>query len=121
MAGLDHSARRWTYTAKGGVTYRLRATAAIVSQVDGSSNVKVGGSAAAVTVPLPPRGFKPRRVYVHNDANNVTRAVVAYEDDAPICTAGETINLQYGDTSIAFTSLGAGPSEKLPAGIADNS
>lgn len=119
MAGLSGNMIAWTYTRNNGTTtYRMRAKKALTDQVTGGAAVKVGGAAAASTVPLPPQGFRPRRVYVNN--GGVKRAVVAYEANAPIVTAGETINIQYGADSTAFTSTGELLEERGRVGITDN-
>lgn len=120
MAGQSDKVRMWKYTHASGAVFRLRAKTAIVAQVDGSSNVKVGGSAAAVTDPLPTKGFRPRKVYV-TSAAGVKRSVVLYEENAPLATAGETIQLQYDGTETTFTSTGGMLGQKKPAGISDPS
>lgn len=113
--------RRWRYTTDTGQNFRMRAKAALVEQQDGALAVKVGGEAAAMSDPLPPKGFKPRVAYV-TSAAGVTRAVVCYTNDAPLyATDGTTINLEYGDASTAFTGNKHNRSEKIPRGIADNS
>lgn len=120
MAGQSDAMRMWKYTHATGAVYRLRAKAALVAQVTGGAAVKVGGAAAAVTDPLPPRGFKPRRVYVV-DASNNKRAVVLYEENAPLATAGETINLQFAGAETSFTSTGGMAGQRVPGGITDPS
>jgi len=121
MAGQNDAMRAWTYTCNDGVTtYRLRAKTAIVAQVNGSSEAKVGGATAAATVPLPPRGFRPRRVYVYSAAN-VKRSVVLYDADAPLRAAAETILIQTAGSETSFTSTGGVLEEKIRAGITDNS
>lgn len=118
MAALSDNAKAWTYTVRAGVTYRLRAKSEMVAQVTGGAAVKVGGSAAATTVPLPVRGFRPRRVYVVDSATKaIRRSVVLYEADAPLATAGETITLRYNGVDTTFESTGGFLDQKVPAGI----
>jgi hypothetical protein len=81
-------------------------------------DAKVGGTLAEITDPLPPRGFKPRKVYVV-DANGHKRSVVLYEESAALATAGETINLQYAGAETSFTSTGGMLGQRVPAGITD--
>ena len=122
MAALSDNARAWTYTTGGGDTFRLRAKAEMVAQVTGGAAVKVGGSAAAVTVALPVKGFRPRRVYVTDVATGaIRRSVVIYDATAPLATAGETITLRYLGADTSFESTGGVLGEKLPAGIAQQS
>lgn len=118
MAGQSDAMVAWKYTHATGAVYRLRAKAAVVAQVDAIPNVKVGGEVAAVTDPLPPRGFRPRKVYVV-DANNHKRSVVLYEEGAPLATAGVTILLQYAGAETSFTSTGGMLGQRVPGGITD--
>jgi hypothetical protein len=120
MAGQNDAVRMWKYTHASGAVYRLRAKTAIVAQVDGALAPKVGGEAAAITDPLPPRGFRPRKVYV-TSAAGVKRSVVLYEEDAPLATAGTEITLQYAGAETTFTSTGGMLGQKKPAGITDPS
>lgn len=119
MAGQSDAMRAWTYTSNSGArTFRLRAKTAIVAQVDGSSNVKVGGASSSSAVALPPRGFRPRKVYC-TSAAGVKRAVVLYDADAPLATQGEVITLQYAGAETVFTSTGCLLEERILAGITD--
>jgi hypothetical protein len=118
MAGQSDAVRMWKYTAAAGKFFRLRAKTAIVAQQTGGAAVKVGGTAAAVSDPLPPRGFRPRKCYV-TDASGHKRSVVCYEESAPLFTAGEVITLQYAGSETVFTSAGGTLGQKLPAGITD--
>lgn len=121
MAGQSDAVRAWKYTCNDGITvYRLRAKTALVSQVDGESAAKVGGVTCSTETPLPPGNFRPRRVYVQSAAG-VTRAVVAYDADAPIVTEGETILLQYAGDGTSFESSGCLLEERKPRGIVDQS
>ena len=124
MAGQSDNMIRWKYTTSGGtpITYRLRAKKVLTDQQTAGLATKVGGSSAAMTDVLPPRGFRPRRAYVTDTATGlVRRSVVCYDDDAPLLTAGETILLQYNGEATSFTSTGGVLGEKLPAGIAQTS
>lgn len=121
MAGQSDAVRAWKYTCNDGVTvYRLRAKTAIVAQVDGESAVKVGGVTCSTETPLPPGGFRPRKVYLQ-DASGHTRTVVAYDADAPIVTEGETVSLQYAGDATSFESSGCLLEERKPRGIVDQS
>lgn len=122
MAITDENMLAWRYDAGNSVYYRLRAKKLITDQVDGSLATKVGGQAAATTVSLPVRGFRPRRVYVVDSATKkIRRAVVCYSPDAPLLTAGVTINLEHAGVETAFESTGGLLGQKLPAGITDAS
>lgn len=121
MAGQNDAVRAWKYTCNDGTTtYRLRAKTAIVAQVDGTPATKVGGESCSSEVPLPPKGFRPRRVYVH-DATGKTRSVVCYDAAAPLAVQGVTINIQYAGAETAFTSDGIMLEERRPRGIVDQS
>lgn len=120
MAGQNDAVRRWQYTCDNGDVYRLRAKTAIVSQVDGGAAPKVGGEAASMADPLPPRGFKPRVAYV-TDATGITRQVVCYDTVCALWAVDETtINLQLAGAETAFTGNKYGRAERNPRGIADN-
>lgn len=121
MAGQNDAVRAWKYTCNDGVTtYRLRAKTAIVEQVDGASAVKVGGESCSTEVALPPRGFRPRRVYVQ-DATGKTRSVVCYDADCPLATEGETVSIQTAGDATSFESSGIMLEERRPRGIVDQS
>lgn len=122
MAALNDNALAWTYTAGNGDTYRLRAKAEMVAQVTGGAAVKVGGSAAATSVSLPIKGFRPRKVYVVDSATGaIRRSVVLYDAAAPLATAGETITLRNGGADVVFESTGGVLGERLPGGITQSS
>lgn len=124
MAALNDNLVAWTYTTGGATprTFRLRAKKEITDQVTGGAAVKVGGSAAASTVSLPIKGFRPRRAYVSDQATGlIKRSVVCYSATAPILTAGETIILQHAGADTTFVSSGGSLGEKLPAGITQSS
>lgn len=121
MAGQSDAVKAWKYTCNDNTTfYRLRGKTAIIAQQTAGLAVKVGGAACSTEVPLPPRGFRPRRVYCH-DAGGHTRSVIAFEATAPIVTQGETINIQYAGAETAFTSDGILLEERRPRGIVDQS
>lgn len=96
---------RWTYVSDTGTSYAIAATKAITDQVNGSSAVKVGGSAAATTVPRLPTHIKPRYVKVTN--GGVTRRVIAYDTTCDLWTVeGTTITLEKAGSDVAFTRDG---------------
>ena len=85
MAVLSSNRIAWTYTDEAGRDWRVAALKAWTDQA------KLGGSAAAATVPPRRGGSKMRRVTVSDGAGH-TRVVPAYEPTAPITVAGETFN-----------------------------
>lgn len=96
---------RWTYTTDMDVDYAIAATKAITDQVGVSLAPKVGGSAAATSVPRLPPHIKPRYVKVSN--GGVTRRVICYEKDADLFTGVETsITLEKAGADVAFTRDG---------------
>jgi hypothetical protein len=99
MAALDHNRIAWTYTSDDGNTYRVAAQKALTDQN------KLGGSAAAATLPEKPSAIKLRRVTVSNAAGQ-SRVLVCYETGAPIVVAGTTINVNVGMDSASFSSNG---------------
>lgn len=120
MAGQSDNMKAWEYTCDDNATkYRLRAKAALVAQLDGG-NVMVGGQAATAAIPLPPIGFRPRKVYVTNADGSAIRTVVAYAPGAPILTAGKTITIQHDGDGTLFTSGGAVLGERKRLGIVDS-
>lgn len=98
MALLSGNRIAWTYTADDGNTYRVAAMKAMTDQN------KLGGSAAAATLPEKPSAIKMRRVTVSNGV--ISRVLPCYEPGAPIATAGETVNANRAGDSHAFTSNG---------------
>src|SRR5512146_1721867 len=97
----------WTYTDDLGNDYRVKARKAITDQVDGSSNVIVGGSAASATVERPPKGLTMRHVFVDN-GSGVVRKVIVYEPTAPLYTTiGQTVSLMTGTAEASFTWRGS--------------
>lgn len=93
---------RWTYVADNGTSYAVAATKAITDQLNGSSAPKVGGSAAAVSVPRLPPHIKPR--YVYCTYNGVSRKVIAYDTTCDLwVTGGTTITLEVSGADQTFT------------------
>ncbi len=110
MAWLDGNKIAWTYTDDFGHTWRRAAEKAITDQVDGNSDPKVGGTAAAVSVnPMSKSKLRPRGVYC-TAAGHPKKLVVVYAPGAPLLTAGTTINLNTGTDSVSYTST----TETLP-------
>ena len=99
MALLSGNRLAWNYTDDNGNVWRVAAQAAMVSQT------KQGGSASSGAVPPRPNWGKMRRCTVSNAAGQ-SRVVVCYTSAAPIITAGETINANWGGDSRAFTANG---------------
>lgn len=98
---------RWTYVADSGTSYAIAATKAITDQLGVSTNPKVGGSAAALTVPRLPKQIKPRRVKLYNAANGVSRSVICYQPDAELLDGTETtLTLEHAGADIVFTRVG---------------
>lgn len=120
MAGQSDNMIAWEYTCDDGTTkYRLRAKKALTDQLDGA-NVMLGGQAATVSIPLPPIGFRPRKVYCTGGSPTVIRTVVAYAPAAPILTAGKTVSIQHKGDATTFTSGGAVLGERKRLGIKDS-
>ena len=120
MARLAANRIAWTYTDDGGTDWRVAASKAITDQA------KLGGEAAAASVPEKPAWLKMRRTTVRNATNSVSRAVPVYEANADILTPGETINLNLQlvngtSDSAAFTQGATSPTNiigerRLPRG-----
>ena len=75
MAVLSSNRIAWTYTDDDGNDWRVAALKAWTDQA------KLGGSAAAATVPQRPGGWKLRRTSV-NDGAGHSRVVPIYKTDA---------------------------------------
>jgi hypothetical protein len=99
MAALSTNRIAWTYTDDQGNAWRVAAQKALTDQG------VLGGSAAASTVPQRPNDFKMRRATVSNAAGQ-SRVVVVYDTSATIITAGTSINVNFLENSVAFTSNG---------------
>jgi len=85
VAALSSNRIAWTYTDAAGNNWRVAALKAWTDQN------KLGGSAAAATVPQRPGGNKMRRTVVSDGAGH-SRTVPVYSLDAPIITAGTSFN-----------------------------
>lgn len=85
MAVLSSNRIAWSYTDDDGNVWRVAALKAFTDQA------KLGGSAAAATVPQRPGGWKMRRTTVSDGAGH-SRVVPVYVTDAPIVTSGESLN-----------------------------
>jgi hypothetical protein len=79
----------WTYTDDVGQNWRMAAVKAYTDQN------KLGGSAAAASVPAMPKWLKPRRIQLrYTRAGDIQRrSVVVYSVPCPILTPGSSINL----------------------------
>jgi hypothetical protein len=106
---LDGNKIMWKYTDDFGRTFRRAASKAITDQVTDAA-VTVGGVAGVLTdPPMDTARIRPRGVYCVA-SGKPKKLVVVYAPDAPLITAGTTINLNTGTTSTAYTSTG----ETLP-------
>jgi hypothetical protein len=99
MARLSSNRIAWNYTDDNGLVWRVAAEKALTDQA------KLGGTASSGAIPPRPNWGKMRRVTVSNAAGQ-SRVLPCYTTGAPIVTAGETINANFGDDSAAFTSNG---------------
>lgn len=87
MAPIPNNRIAWTYTDDSGYDWRVAGIAGYTSQN------KLGGSAAAGTVPPLPAAIKMRRLSVHNDVLGKTRTVPIYDQSAPLLVPAATIML----------------------------
>lgn len=109
MAKLSTNRIAWTYTADDGTDYRVAAPKAVTDQN------KLGGSAAASTVPALPKHIKMRRLTVRNLTIGRSRSVPIYDNTAAILTPAATVNLNssglvadvYTEDSYPFANLQA--------------
>ena len=85
MAVLSSNRIAWEYTDDDGNVWRVAALKAWTDQA------KLGGSAAAATVPQRPAGYKMRRCVVSDGAGH-SRTVPVYEATADIVTGGTSFN-----------------------------
>jgi hypothetical protein len=99
MTELNRNRIAWNYTDDNGTVWRVAAQKALTDQA------KLGGTASSGAVPPRPNWGKMRRVTVSNAAGQ-SRVLPCYTIDAPIVSAGETINANFGMDSAAFTSNG---------------
>lgn len=85
MAALSSNKIAWTYTDDAGNNWRVAALKAWTDQG------KLGGAAAAATVPPRPGGSKMRRTVVSDGAGH-SRTVPVYDTAATIITGGTSFN-----------------------------
>jgi hypothetical protein len=85
MAVLSSNRIAWLYTDDDGNQWRVAALKAWTDQN------KLGGSAAAATDKQRPAGYKMRRTTISDGAGH-SRVVPVYTTDAPIATAGTSLN-----------------------------
>ena len=95
MARLSGNRIAWEYTDSMGTVWRVSALKSLTDQN------KLGGAAAAGTVPARPNWGKMRRITVSNAAGH-SRVLPVYDLSAPILAAGSTINANFGDDSATF-------------------
>jgi hypothetical protein len=107
MAALSGNRIAWTYTDDLGRDWRVAAQKALTDQS------KLGGSAAAITVPPKPASIHMRRTTVRAVGTG-SRSLPCYAGDAAILTAGETVNANFAGNSVEFTSAGTLISERRP-------
>jgi hypothetical protein len=99
MVALSGNRIAWGYVSDDGNTYRVAASKALTDQG------KLGGSAAALSVPPKPASMKMRRITVHAVGTG-SRVVPVYSSDAAILVPGATINANFLGNSVEFTSQG---------------
>ena len=115
MPDLSQNLVAWTYTDDKGATWRMAAKKAIVDQLILTAP-KVGGQAAAATLPKLPSWIKPRRAYCVS--GNIVRSVVCYKVDAACWTTpGTTINLSTSGDTAEFTITQGSYAERRRTGI----
>jgi hypothetical protein len=85
MAVLSSNRIAWTYTDDDGNDWRVAALKAWTDQA------KLGGTAAAATVPQRPAGYKMRRCVVSDGAGH-SRVVPVYDTAADIIVGGTSFN-----------------------------
>lgn len=107
MVKLSSNRIAWQYHADNGVTYRVAAQKALTDQG------KLGGEAWAGVVGPKPSYIKMRRITVRA-AGTGSRVLPVYSTTATILTAGQTINANFNDDSVLFTSSGTVISEQRP-------
>jgi len=99
-ARLSSNRIAWSYTDTNGNVWRVSALKALTDQN------KLGGTAAAGTVPARPNWGKMRRITVSNAAGH-TRVLPVYDLAATILGTGSTIDANFGDASETFDGGGA--------------
>lgn len=96
--------KSWIYTADDATEYAVRVADYISSQVDGSSNPKIGGTQAPPGLPVRPKTLKMRHVLVASVTNGVYRKVPVMAIDADLwVTAASTIQLNLGQPTVLTT------------------
>jgi hypothetical protein len=111
MARLATNRIAWTYTSDAGDDYRVNAHKAVTDQT------KLGGSAAAASVPPLPTGYQMRRITLRNATIGRSRTVPVYSSDAAILVPAATVNLNssgliadvWTEDSYAFTNNQSSP------------
>jgi hypothetical protein len=96
----------WTYTDDKNVEWRVAAQKALTDQN------KLGGVAAAATVPPKPGYIKMRRCTVSD--GTFSRTVPVYKTDAPILVAGATVIVNALDDQHVLTTNATLINEKRP-------
>lgn len=107
MALLGGNRVAWNYTDDNGNVWRVAAQKAMTDQS------KLGGSASSGAIPPRPNWGKMRRCTVSNAAGQ-SRVVPVYDLSAPIITAGETLNANWGGDARVFTANGGFINEDKP-------
>lgn len=107
MVKLSSNRIAWQYHSDDGQTYRVAAQKALTDQG------KLGGEAWAGVVGPKPANMVMRRTTV-GAAGVGSRTVPVYDTDATILTAGTTLNANFQDDSVLFTSDGTVISERRP-------
>jgi len=87
MARLASNRIAWTYTDDSGFDWRVAAMKSLTDQA------KLGGEAAASSVPVKPPNLHMRRLSVRNATIARTRTVPIYEGGAAILTPGAVVSL----------------------------
>lgn len=112
--------KNWEYTDDNGNVYRRGAGAWIVSQVNGSSAVKVGGAAADTNSLKWPSSLKPRVAKVYDAVSGTRRNVVCFDTTCDLwAVAGTTIQLNLGQPSVLTTFTRYGVSGERGRDTAD--
>jgi hypothetical protein len=109
MAVLSSNRIAWTYTDDLGNNWRVAALK------DWTTQAKLGGAAAAATVPQRPAGYKMRRVTVSDGAGH-SRTVPVYAVGAPIATPGTTFNYNANVAGVITEVTGTSSGRVLPEG-----
>ena len=114
MAVLSSNRIAWSYTDDAGNVWRVAALKAWTDQN------KLGGSAAAATVPERKGGSPMRRTTVSDGAGH-SRVVPVYDPSgAPIATAGATFNYNANVAGVITEVTGTSSGRVLPEGRRPN-